>query len=87
MREIIEKAEEDKNNRTHQGNFLGTIYLEDYRGTPLFVCNMAMGSGGLMGYLYHCDGRREYLKSGPKEFEYFFSRMKKDRKIYSNVPF
>ncbi len=84
LREIIIKAEEDYKSRKYQGNFIGTIYLEDQQNEPVIFVNMAMESGGIYGYLYHCNGIRVDLD--PSQVETFFPNLKKDQIIYSNVP-
>lgn len=84
LREIIIKAEEDNRSRTYEGNYIGTIYLEYHQNEPVIFVHMSMGSGGLYGYLYHCDGSKVDLD--PSQVETFFSNLKKDQIIYSNVP-
>jgi len=84
LQEIITKAEEDYKSRTYEGNYIGTMYLEEHQNKPVIFVNMSMGSGGIYGYLYHCDGSKVDLN--PSEVETFFSNLKKDQIIYSNLP-
>jgi len=85
LEEIIVKAEEDRRSRTHLGNFMGTVYLEAYQDKPVIFARMAMGSGGLYGYVYQCDGSRVDFDDDPSSVATFFSNMKKDQIIYTNV--
>jgi hypothetical protein len=86
LQDIINKAEQDKAHKTYQGNYMGKIYLETYKGKLVFLCDMAMGSGGIGGYVFHCDGIKEGFNNDPKEVESFFNSIKKTNIIYSNVP-
>lgn len=86
LEEIIVKAEEDNRSGTYQGNFMGTVYLEYYQNEPVVFVRMAMGSGGLYGYVYRCDGSRVDFDNDPRQVETFFSKMKKNQIIYTNVP-
>jgi hypothetical protein len=86
LRDIISKAEQDKASKTYQGNYMGKIYLETYNGSPVFLCDMAMGSGGIGGYVFNCDGVKEQFNNDPREVELFFTSAKKTNVIYSNVP-
>jgi len=86
LEEIIVKAEEDNRSRTYQGNFIGTVYLEDYQNEPVIFVRMAMGSGGLYGYVYRCDGSSVNFDNDPSQVETFFSKMEKNQIIYTNVP-
>lgn len=86
LEEIIVKAEEDKRSGTYKGNYMGTIYLEDYQNEPVIFVRMAMGSGGLYGYVHRCDGSRVDFDNDPREVEAFFSQMNKNQIIYTNGP-
>lgn len=86
LKDIINKAEQDKSYKTYQGNYMGKIYLETYKGNSVLLCDMAMGSGGIGGYVFQCDGTKEEFNNDPKEVESFFSSVKKTIIIYSNVP-
>ncbi len=71
LREIINKAEGDTT-----GNYMGSIYLED---NDVFWVEMAIGSGGLLGYWMDCEGNivnSKYVSAEPK----------RDVLIYKNVP-
>lgn len=84
LKEIIKKAEEDKATGTYKGNYLGKIYLESFKGQPIFLVEMMMGSGGLGGYLFRCDGQRVF----PTEEEtlMLFNSIQKKNMVYTNFP-
>jgi len=86
LKAIISKAEEDRINKTHMGNYMGKIYLEKYKGQDLFYVTMMMGSGGLSGYVFRCDGSIEDFNKTSEERISFDNNMKKDKIIYTNVP-
>lgn len=56
LAEIIHKAEEDKKEKKHKGNYIGWISSTEYNGTTLFVVSMMLGSGGLPYRLFDCNG-------------------------------
>ncbi|MFZ5941759.1 MAG: hypothetical protein ACOYXB_14410 [Bacteroidota bacterium] len=51
LKELIEIAEADTT-----GNYWGTIYMEEYMGSDVFLVTFDMQSGGVFGYWYNCDG-------------------------------
>jgi len=51
LKELVAKSATDTT-----GNYKGTIYLEKFNGEDVIFVDMAMGSGGLYGYWYNCDG-------------------------------
>ena len=51
LKNLIEKAKNDKT-----GNYLGYIWLENYKGQDIFVTNMMLGSGGIMNWFLDCSG-------------------------------
>lgn len=65
---------------------MGIIYLEKYKGQDLFYVTMMMGSGGLSGYAFRCDGIIEDFNKTSEERISFEINMKKDKIIYTNVP-
>ena len=81
LKTIISKAEEDRINKTHMGNYMGKIYLEEYEGQDLFYVTMMMGSGGVSGYVFRCDGSIEDFNETPEERITFDNYMKKDKII------
>ena len=88
LQEIIEKAEEDKQSRIYQGNFMGAIYRESYQGKVVIFVRMPMGSGGLYGYFYHCDGSQvDFSDDDPHEVELFFQSIEKGPAVYKNIPY
>jgi hypothetical protein len=62
------------------GNYLGAIYAEKYLNKDIIFINMSMGSGGLSGYWYNCDGSSIIFPSGT------IPPISKNRLIYSNLP-
>jgi hypothetical protein len=51
LKEIIDIAE------THQNiNYIGAIYAEEYMKNDVVYVEMSLGSGGLMGHWFNCDG-------------------------------
>jgi len=72
LKELVEKAETDST-----GNYWGTIYLDEYMGNDIFFIMMPMGSGGVIGYWYNCDG----TSFVPEDSSY---HMNLDKYIYSN---
>lgn len=74
--EIIEKAKTDKT-----GNYLGSIYFEQYQDQPVIFIDMAMGSGGVFGYWFYCDGN-------PVSFEdEMMPPMTMKNILYTNIEF
>lgn len=78
LAEIIVLAETDTT-----GNYHGTIYLEYYNSSPVFFTDMAMGSGGVIGYWFNCDGNN-FSIDDETEFLTFVNGMKLNKIIYSN---
>lgn len=78
LSEIIVMAEIDTT-----GNYQGTIYLEHYNNIPVFFTNMAMGSGGVIGYWFNCDGSTFTIDDQGK-FLSFSNSMKLNKIIYTN---
>ena len=52
LRDLIKKANSDETL-----NYLGTIWLEEYKGEYIFVTDMKMGSGGLYYHFFDCSGK------------------------------
>ena len=87
LQKIIEKAEEDKQDQVHQGNFMGRIYQGNYQNDYVIFVRMAMGSGGLYGYFYRCDGSQiDFSEDDPSEVETFLQGVEKNTPIYTNLP-
>ena len=74
LAEIIALAETDTT-----GNYHGTIYLESYKGENVFWIDMMMGSGGLYGHWFNCDGSRFEVAAGEE-----FPWPTKEIVIYTN---
>lgn len=51
LSEIVEKSENDTT-----GNYTGNIFLLNYNNQQIIFIDMPMGSGGLYGYWFNCDG-------------------------------
>ena len=77
LAETIALAETDTT-----GNYYGTIYLEYYEEIPVFFTDMKMGSGGVIGYWFNCDGSTFTLEQ--EEFLVFSNKMKLNNIIYTN---
>lgn len=60
------------------GNYFGSIYLEQYLGDDIIFVQMPMGSGGIYGYWYNCDGTQIV-------FEDTTIFPKRDKLIYSII--
>lgn len=78
LAEIISLANTDS-----IGNYRGTIYLEYYKGNPVFFTDMKMGSGGVIGYWFNCDGSN-FSIDDETEFLAFVNGMNLNKIIYSN---
>ena len=68
LAELIEKSKNDET-----GNYVGTIWLVNFKGQDIFVTDMMLGSGGILNYFIDCSGNHLTSKSGgeswcPKEF-------------------
>lgn len=59
LKEWIEKAKIDKT-----GNYLGTIWLVQYKEQNIFVTNMMLGSGGIAYWFFDCSGNYFIHRSG-----------------------
>ncbi|MEA4903580.1 MAG: hypothetical protein VB075_11055 [Petrimonas sp.] len=73
LSKLIDKAKNDKT-----GNYMGTIWLEKYKGNDIFITNMSMGSGAIAFYFFDCQGNSFVPES--------FSEIKFNTVIYTNVP-
>ena len=51
LSKIVGKAEYDTT-----GHYTGNIYLLNYNNKQIIFTDMSMGSGGLYGYWFNCDG-------------------------------
>ncbi|WP_439584059.1 hypothetical protein [Dyadobacter bucti] len=56
LSDMLRKAEEDRTNKTHKGNYIGIVSLIKYQGQPVVYTNFGMGSGGIAFYLFDCNG-------------------------------
>jgi len=75
LKDIVELAKNDRS-----GNYWGSIYAEEYLDKDVIFIDMKMGSGGVIGYWYNCDGSLLEFPSGS------VPPMTKKRLIYSNLP-
>ena len=78
LAKIIKKA------NAYTDQYLGTIWLENYKGMDIFVTNMGLGSGGLARHFFDCSGNKFYLKA--EESVLFDANAKFNVVIYSNFP-
>ena len=51
LNELIQKEKTDTTS-----NYLGCIWLENFKGKDIFVTNMMFGSGGIMNWFFDCEG-------------------------------
>lgn len=51
LNEIVTKANNDTT-----GNYQGSIYAEEYKNQHVIYVDMALGSGGVAGYWFNCNG-------------------------------
>ena len=72
IKELVAKSKTDTT-----GNYQGTIYLEEHEGSDIVFVQMMMGSGGVIGYWYNCDGT---IYKPSDDFE-----LKRNRIIYSTI--
>ncbi|MFC2089474.1 hypothetical protein ACFLT1_01765 [Bacteroidota bacterium] len=75
IKDIVSIAETDTT-----GNYFGSIYLEEFQGYDVIFIKMMMGSGGVYGYWYNCDGTKMVF-----EDTIIFPKM--DNLIYTNIGF
>lgn len=84
LKDIVRKAEEDKRTKKYLGNYMGKIFLTSYHNQPVFYITMILGSGGLYGYRYDCNG--DNVTIPPNDIITFDQNAQKGTLIYSNVP-
>lgn len=77
LADIIKKA------NTYEDQYLGTIWLENYKGKDIIVTDMGLGSGGLMYHIFDCSGNYLFLQMGSEEI--YSIPMKFNVVLYSNV--
>lgn len=53
---FLQKAEEDKANLAHNGQYIGFISIVQLQGESYFLTNFGLGSGGVAYYLIDCSG-------------------------------
>lgn len=85
LKDIIVKAEDDKQTKRYMGNYMGKIFLTSYNNLPIFYIKMAMGSGGIYAYTYDCNGKNVFIE--PNDMSAFEQNAQKQTLIYSNVPY
>lgn|SRR5690606_7590660 len=85
LAEIINKAEEDKKEKKHKGNYIGWISSTEFDGVTLFVVNMGLGSGGLSYRLFDCAGNLVDYPSNVAESPSFADPKGRGEVIYSSL--
>jgi hypothetical protein len=75
LKSIIDLAETDRT-----GNYLGKIWAESYLGSDVIFIDMSMGSGGVAGHWFNCDGSK--LVVSPNSYPI----PTKKKLIYRNTP-
>ena len=76
LNEIVTLANDDDT-----GFYIGTIWLTSYEGQELFVTNMSLGSGGIMYWVFDCNGEH-----APVEDIEFYNSLCDCDIIFSNMP-
>jgi hypothetical protein len=76
LAELIAKAKTD-----NTGNYLGIIWLEQYKDQDVFVTNMMLNSGGLAYHVFDCQGNA--VRIDKVDVQNFFNSLKKDIVIYA----
>lgn len=84
LKDIVMKAEGDKRTKKYLGNYMGKIFLASYHNQPVFFITMMLGSGGLYGYRYDCNGDKVTIPQN--DIITFDQNAQKSTLIYSNVP-
>lgn len=85
LAEIIHKAEEDKKEKKHMGNYIGWISSTEYGGSTLFVVKMGLGSGGVLFRLFDCAGNLVDYPSNAAEPPAFADLKGRGEIIYSSL--
>ncbi|SFF38130.1 hypothetical protein [Spirosoma endophyticum] len=85
LKDLIAKADEDKATLAYKGNYIGKIYLENFRDQPVFIVQMMMGSGGIAMYLFRCDGQR-IMDVTDKEIATTIAGFERKNLVYANAP-
>lgn len=75
LRNIIELSETDET-----GNYWGWIWGEVYLDKDVIFVEMPMGSGGLLGYWFNCDGSKLVYSTDNKP------KLTRKNLIYSKIP-
>lgn len=83
LKDIIQKAEEDKLTQKYNGNYMGKIFLTSYHNQPVFYIRMALGSGGIFAYVYDCNGITVSISQN--EMTTFEQNAPQGKLIYSNT--
>ncbi len=85
LSDIITKAIEDKATMKYLGAYRGTIYLNTYRNSPVFIIDMMLNSGGVMFHAFDCNN--QIIPFTNSEAVSFYLETKANGKIiYSNIP-
>ena len=83
LRSLIERAEDDRLNKTYNGRYMGTIYLEKFEGKEVFYYDEPLSSC-MFCSVFYCDGSKVELNSG--NISVFANGLRKDKVIYTNMP-
>lgn len=54
--DFLQKAEEDRTNMAHNGQYIGMISVVQLQGESYFYTTFGLGSGGVAYYLINCNG-------------------------------
>ncbi|GAB2767703.1 hypothetical protein GCM10027275_07680 [Rhabdobacter roseus] len=84
LEDLLTKAEADRTSQAHQGQYIGTVSLIKYQGTPLFYTNFGLGSGGIAYYLFDCQGKPFFI-TGEDGAKVLGQATKKENILYSTL--
>lgn len=86
--DLLTKAEEDRVSMAHNGQYIGIISMIRYEGNTLFYTDFGLGSGGVLFYLFDCEGDIVIPSMLNKDDPFYFFREgeKKHNIIYSTLP-
>lgn len=87
LSEMLQKAEEDRIYKKHNGQFIGRISVVQYKGNIYFLTTFSMGSGGFFFYLFDCNGiqQQSLLESDELVVFFYTNSLKRNLIIYSTT--
>lgn len=83
--EMLQKAEDDRLYKKHNGQFMGYISMVQYEGNIYIYTSFPMGSGAIFAYIFDCNGTlQQDLLEENLSFFYTNSR-NRNLMIYSTI--